>query len=71
MATIEMTTIEKIEMQRQKRKLSRRQLARKAGLKPSTLQSVIERNRGISVAMLVKIAEALECSAYELMGEVM
>lgn len=53
------TTIEKIDALIAERGISRRQLAKNAGISPSTLQSVFERNRDISVSMLEKICNSL------------
>ena len=52
-----------VESERERQGLSRRELAIKAGLAPSTLQTIVERNRGISLAMLLPILYAL---GYEL-----
>lgn len=55
-----MTVVERIDSVIQARKLSRRQLAIKAGIPPSSLQSAMERGRNISFEMIEKIAAALE-----------
>lgn len=54
-----MSVYEKIDKALQSQKMSRRQLALKAGIPPSTLQSVMERQRNITYEMLKKIADAL------------
>lgn len=54
-----MSVYEKIDKALQNQKMSRRQLALKAGIPPSTLQSVMERQRNITYEMLRKIADAL------------
>ena len=42
------------------RKMSRRKLALKAGIPPSTLQSALARKNTLSIEMMQKIADALE-----------
>lgn len=62
-----MTICEKIDLELKKRKLSRRQLAIKAGIPPSSLQSAMQRNGNLSLDMVLKIADALEMSAPSLL----
>ena len=54
-----MTSVEKINAILKTKHMSRRQLAKKAGLPPSTLQSAISRGRIDNPEMLMKIALAL------------
>lgn len=49
--------------------MSRRLLAIKAGIPPSTLQSAIERNKNIPVKMLGKIASTLGVVLYTILGD--
>lgn len=63
-----MTVVERIDSIIQARKLSRRQLAIKAGIPPSSLQSAMERGRNISFEMIEKIAAALNISVGDLLG---
>lgn len=62
-----MTTVDKINSILQERNMSRRQLAKQAGIPPSSLQSAMERGKNISVDMLTKIAAALNISLSELL----
>lgn len=55
-----MTTSEKIDAIIKENGLSRRQVAIKAQVPPSSFQSAMERNKNISIDMLRKIAAALE-----------
>lgn len=55
-----MTTSEKIDAIIKEKGLSRRQVAIKAQVPPSSFQSAMERNKNISIDMLQKIAAALE-----------
>lgn len=55
-----MTTSEKIDAIIKEKGLSRRQVAIKAQVPPSSFQSAMERNKNISIDMLRKIAAALE-----------
>lgn len=50
------------------RKMSRRQLALKAGIPPSTLQSALARKKNMSIEMIQLIANALDISMDELLG---
>lgn len=63
-----MSIAERIDTIIKKRGISRRKLALTAGISPSTLQSAMERNKGMSVEMVEKIAAALELSVSELVG---
>lgn len=63
-----MTISEKIDKLLEERNMSRRQLAFKAGISPSTLQSALSRNKTISVETLQKICLALEISLGSLLG---
>ena len=49
-----MTMTEKIDSIIQSKKMSRRQLAIKAGIPPSSLQSAMERGKNLSLEMLEK-----------------
>lgn len=55
-----MKTAEIIDKILKERHMSRRQLAIKAGIPPSSLQSAMERNKNISFEMLHKIANTLQ-----------
>lgn len=63
-----MTISEKIDKFLEERNMSRRQLAFKAGISPSTLQSALSRNKTISVETLQKICLALGISLGSLLG---
>ncbi len=63
-----MTVVERIDSIIQARKLSRRQLAIKAGIPPSSLQSAMERGKNLSLGMIEKIAKALDVKIDELLG---
>lgn len=54
-----MTICERIDAELKKRNLSRRQLAVRAGIPPSSLQSAMQRNGNLSIDMVLKIAGAL------------
>ena len=54
-----MTPCERIDQILSEIKMSRRQLALKAGIAPSTLQSAMQRNKGLSLEILFKISEVL------------
>ena len=54
-----MTVCERIDDILKSRKMSRRQLAIQAGIPPSSLQSAMERNNGISLDMLFSISHVL------------
>lgn len=62
-----MTIVEQIDFLLQERGMSRRQLAIKAKIPPSSLQSAMERGHNISLDMLEKIANALNVSFNELL----
>ena len=62
-----MTMTEKIDSIIQSKKMSRRQLAIKAGIPPSSLQSAMERGKNLSLEMLEKIASALNVDMIELL----
>ena len=64
-----MTMAERIDSILVGKKMSRRQLALKAGIPPSSLQSAMERNRTLSIEMQEKIAKALELPVYEILGD--
>ena len=59
-----MTVIERIDALLKERGMSRRRLAKKANIPPSTLQSAMERGKNISVDMLSQIADALDVSLF-------
>lgn len=63
-----MTITERIDSIIQARKMSRRQLAIKAGIPPSSLQSAMERGKSLSFEMIEKIATALNVSIGDLLG---
>lgn len=54
-----MTVCERIDMLLQQKNMSRRQLAIKAGIAPSSLQSAMQRNKGLSLDMLFPVSEVL------------
>lgn len=54
-----LTVCERIDDILKSRKMSRRQLAIQAGIPPSSLQSAMERNKGISLNMLFSISDVL------------
>ena len=62
-----MTTCELIDKILKEKNWSRRKLAIKAEIPPSSLQSAMQRNTTLSVDMLVKIANALKVDIYELL----
>jgi len=62
-----MTPTEKIDQIIKERNISRRKLAIKAKIPPSTLQSAMERNKNLSLEMLQEIANALEVPITELL----
>ena len=64
-----MTIYEKIDKIRNDRGISRRKLAQLAGIPPSTLQSMMERQRGLTVETISKIAAVLEISPEELLSD--
>ena len=64
-----MTSAERIDEVLRERGMSRRLLAIKAGIPPSTLQSAIERNKNIPVKMLGKIASTLGVVLYTILGD--
>lgn len=64
-----MTVCERIDEELKKRGLSRRQLAIKAGIAPSSFQSAMQRNKDISLDMLFKISDVLEMPITYLLGE--
>lgn len=63
-----MTIYEKIDRIRNEHGISRRKLAQLAGIPPSTLQSMMERQRGLTVETISKIATVLEISPEELLN---
>lgn len=64
-----MTAAQKIDKILKDRGLSRRQLAIKAEIPPSTLQSALERNKEIPLSMLTSVADALEVNVYYVIGD--
>ena len=64
-----MTVCERIDSIIQERGISRRLLAIGAGISPSTLQSAMQRNKDISLDLLVPIAQFLKLSVGYLKGE--
>ena len=58
-----MTVCERIDAILKKRGMSRRKLAERAGIPPSSLQSALSRNTGLSLDMLLPISDVLEMSA--------
>lgn len=64
-----MTIAERIDDLLKKCNISRRQLAIKAGIPPSTFQSAMQRNGNMSVDMLKKVAHALDIPWYELYSD--
>ena len=62
-----MTIAEKIDSILQERHISRRKIAQKAGIPPSSLQSAMERGGDMPVSTLQKISKALEIDIYELL----
>ena len=62
-----MTIVDKIDFILQSKNMSRRKLAIKAGIPPSSLQSAMERGKNISLDMLIKISNALEVDISELL----
>lgn len=63
-----MTPAERIDSILKERNLSRRQVAIKAKIPPSSFQSAMERNKNLSIDMLQKISDALNVSIFDLMG---
>ena len=63
-----MTTCEKIDSILSEKGMSRRQLAIKAGIPPSSLQSALSRNKGLSLDMLFPISEVLKLDVEELVS---
>lgn len=61
---------EKLDELLKARNMSRRQAAIKAGIPPSSFQSAMQRNGSMSVDMLQKIADVLDVSLSELLGDV-
>lgn len=64
-----MTTAERIDEHIKDVGLSRREFALMASIPPSSLQSAIERNKGVSLDMLCKITKALNSRLYEILGD--
>lgn len=62
-----MTIANKIDSILQEKHMSRRKLAQKAGVPPSSFQSAMERGGDMPVSTLQKIAAALEIDAFELL----
>ena len=63
-----MTTCEKIDSILSEKGMSRRQLSIKAGIPPSSLQSALSRNKGLSLDMLFPISEVLKLDVEELVS---
>lgn len=63
-----MDLYEHIDMLLQSKNLSRRQLANMANIPPSTFQSLMERKRGMTVEILLKISDAMNVPLDELIG---
>lgn len=55
-----MTVCERIDELLKEKGMSRRQLAIKAGIAPSSLQSALQRNKGLSLDMLFPISDVLK-----------
>lgn len=64
-----MTSVERIDAMLKERKMSRRQLAIRANIPPSTLQSAMERNKTLSYEMQEKIAKVLDIHIFQLLGD--
>lgn len=64
-----MNVCEKIDEILLDRGMSRRKLALKAGIPPTTFQSAMARGSNLSLDMLRKIAAALEINVYELLSD--
>ena len=62
-----MTIVEKIDVILKERGLSRRQIAIKANIPPSTFQSAMQRNGSMNYMMIQKVARALNCYISELL----
>lgn len=56
---MEETVCERVDRLIKKRETSRRKIAITAGISPSTLQSALQRNRGLSLDLLFPLSEAL------------
>lgn len=63
-----MTVCERIDNILREKGMSRRKLAIKAGIAPSSLQSAMARNGSLSYDMLIPISNALSIPIYELEG---
>lgn len=57
-----MGTSERIDLLLAEKKMSRRKLAIIAGIPPSSLQSAMQRKGNMTVNMVEKLAETLECA---------
>lgn len=64
-----MTIAERIDSILKERNLSRRQLALKAGIPPSTLQSALQRDGNMSFEMLEKVANGLGVSVHLILSD--
>lgn len=64
-----MTAAQKIDKLLKDKGLSRRQLAIKAEIPPSTLQSALERNKEIPLSMLTSVSDALGVNIYYVIGD--
>lgn len=60
---------ESIKEKRKERKLSQNQLAKKAGIAQATLSAIESSTKSPAVDTVEKLADALECSISELLGE--
>ena len=63
-----MTVCERIDTILKERGMSRRKLAERAGIPPSSLQSALTRNTGLSLDMLIPISDVLGLSVEFLSG---
>lgn len=64
-----MTISERIDAIIKEKGLSRRQVAIKAQIPPSTFQSAMARNGGMTIAMIKKVAEALDVDVHDLLSD--
>ena len=63
-----MDVSERIDLLLMKKNMSRRKLATMSGIPPSTLQSAMQRKGSMTVEMVEKLSEQLECSPAWLCG---
>lgn len=64
-----MTSAETIDAILKENNLSRRQLAIKAGIPPSSFQSAMQRNGNLSLDMLEKVAKTLQVELFQILGD--